>query len=91
MVPLSCYWSIVVLLFWVLLTVTTPVGYSITGMEYISKHLYFNILETTVLCMQLVGGHALSADRKPSLITAPLVVRLHTLMDGVWFHGACVQ
>jgi hypothetical protein len=56
LVPLACYWSIVVLVFWVLLTVTTPMGYSITGTEFIAKHLYFNVLEVTVLCMQLVSS-----------------------------------
>lgn len=55
LVPLSCYWAIVVGVCWVVLVVTASTGYRIVGAEYISRHLYFNIVEVTVLCMQLVG------------------------------------
>ena len=54
LVPVSCYWAIVVGVFWVLLVVTAPAGYKIVGAEYISRHLYFNIVEVTALCLQLV-------------------------------------
>lgn len=52
--PVSCYWAIVVGVFWGLLVVTAPAGYKIVGAEYISRHLYFNIVEVTALCLQLV-------------------------------------
>lgn len=56
LVPISAYWAIIVGVFWVLLVVTAPAGYKIVGAEYISRHLYFNIVEVTALCLQLVGS-----------------------------------
>ncbi len=62
LVPLACYWNLICLICWVLLTITTPVGYSIRGTEYISRHLYFNIVEVSVLCLQLVINMSLYAE-----------------------------
>ncbi|ORY23198.1 hypothetical protein BCR39DRAFT_549724 [Naematelia encephala] len=56
MLPLACYWAIVVLVFWVLLTVLTPIGYAIKDLDSITRHLRFAIIEACVLCVTLFGN-----------------------------------
>lgn len=58
LVPLSCYWALVTGVAWGALVVLAPSGYRIIGAEHISRHLYFNIIEVSVLCMQLVSRMA---------------------------------
>lgn len=55
LVPLSCYWTIVSVVCWTGLAVTAPLGYRTEGGQELARHLYFNILEVAVLCVQLVS------------------------------------
>ena len=54
-VPLSCYWAIIQVIFWGILTVTAPAGYHVVGTDCLARHLYFNMVEVATLCMQLVS------------------------------------
>ena len=56
MLPLACYWSIVVLALWVLLSILSPSGYKIVDLDSITRHLYFAIIEAVVLCVTLFGN-----------------------------------
>ncbi|EIW72771.1 hypothetical protein TREMEDRAFT_26328 [Tremella mesenterica DSM 1558] len=56
MLPLACYWSILTLVAWVGLTVTTPLGYKIVDLDSISRHLRFAVVEACVLCISLFGN-----------------------------------
>lgn len=76
LVPLSCYWTIVCVVFWGVLTVTAPAGYRITSPEQLARHLRFNILESGVLCMQLVSGMKFASF---SELTVPFSLRLCSL------------
>lgn len=52
----ACYWSIVTLVFWVLLAITVPSGYKIVDLDSISRHLKFAVVEASVLCVTLFGN-----------------------------------
>ncbi|KAK8865944.1 hypothetical protein IAR55_001093 [Kwoniella newhampshirensis] len=56
MLPLACYWMIVTFVFWILLTILTPIGYSIKNLDSITRHLRFAIIEACVLCVSLFGN-----------------------------------
>lgn len=56
MLPLACYWMIVVMVLWVLLTVLVPFGYRIRDLDSITRHLRFAIVEACVLCVSLFGN-----------------------------------
>lgn len=56
MLPLACYWMIVVMALWVLLTVLVPFGYRIRDLDSITRHLRFAIVEACVLCVSLFGN-----------------------------------
>jgi len=88
LVPLSCYWTIIAVFFWGVLTVTAPAGYRVIGTEYLARHLYFNIIEVAVLCMQLVGFVSLRAKNKSDQVPF-LVVRLHPRLAGVRIYTQC--
>lgn len=85
LVPLSCYWTIIAVVFWAVLTVTAPAGYRVIGTEYLARHLYFNIIEVAVLCMQLVSRpHALKSYRGLKVYFCS--VRLHLGLARLWIH-----
>lgn len=54
-IPLACYWAIATILFWVLLTILSPIGYAFDGVTNLARHLHFNAIEVFVLCLQLVS------------------------------------
>ncbi|WVQ70938.1 hypothetical protein IAR50_000463 [Cryptococcus sp. DSM 104548] len=56
MLPLACYWMIVVLVGWIGLTITTPMGYRIRDLDSITRHLRFAVVEACVLCVSLFGN-----------------------------------
>ncbi|WVN85416.1 uncharacterized protein L203_100562 [Cryptococcus depauperatus CBS 7841] len=56
MLPLACYWMIVVMVLWVVLTILTPIGYKIRDLDSISRHLKFAVIEACVLCVSLFGN-----------------------------------
>lgn len=47
---------IVTLAAWVLLAITAPRGYTIKNLDSISRHLYFGIVEASVICISLFGN-----------------------------------
>lgn len=56
MLPLACYWSIVTLVFWVVLSIVSSAGYKINDLDSISRHLRFAVIEACVLCVTLFGN-----------------------------------
>jgi len=52
----ACYWLILTLITWVLLTILAPLGYRIDDLDSISRHLGFAIVESCVLCISLFGN-----------------------------------
>ncbi|XAO23241.1 hypothetical protein I312_102019 [Cryptococcus bacillisporus CA1280] len=56
MLPLACYWIIVVMVLWVLLTVLVPFSYRIRDLDSTTRHLRFAIVEACVLCVNLFGN-----------------------------------
>ncbi|WWD17867.1 hypothetical protein CI109_102311 [Kwoniella shandongensis] len=56
MLPLACYWMIVTFVFWILLTILSPIGYTIKNLDSITRHLRFAIIEACVLCISLFGN-----------------------------------
>lgn len=63
-VPLACYWALATIIAWIVLTITSPIGYSIHGVTNLARHLYFNTIEVFVLCLQLVRTLHLHANRR---------------------------
>lgn len=56
MLPLACYWMIVVMVLWVLLTVLVPFSYRIRDLDSTTRHLRFAIVEACVLWVNLFGN-----------------------------------
>ncbi|ODO07256.1 hypothetical protein L198_00835 [Cryptococcus wingfieldii CBS 7118] len=56
MLPLACYWMIVVFVTWICLTIATPIGYRIRDLDSITRHLRFAVAEACVLCVSLFGN-----------------------------------
>ncbi|GFZ43538.1 hypothetical protein JCM24511_01258 [Saitozyma sp. JCM 24511] len=56
MLPLACYWEIVVLVCWVVLSITSSMGYQIRDLDSITRHLRFAVVESCVLCVSLFGN-----------------------------------
>lgn len=52
----ACYWAIVTLIAWVLLSGTVKLGYLIRDLDSIRRHMYFAVLEASVLCVTLFGN-----------------------------------
>jgi hypothetical protein len=47
---------IVVLVFWVILAITSGMGYKIRDLDSITRHLRFAVVEACVLCVSLFGN-----------------------------------
>ncbi|KAL7420910.1 hypothetical protein Q5752_004864 [Cryptotrichosporon argae] len=56
MLPLACYWMILVLVLWVALQALSGLAYAIRDLDSIRRHLWFAAAEAAVLCVSLFGN-----------------------------------